>query len=165
MIARLLRRLTKVFHTVGYSVFLPLLVALVTADVALRYIFLAPLSWGLEASKYIMLTMFLLGLVYSFQEDVHIRVDVIFERLPGRIRRIVEVLINLSISFVFSLIAMKAYEEAMFYYGVGFKSAELEMSLWPFFAGLTVISVCMVCFGLVHAARAIRGLPPRARGE
>ncbi len=57
---------------------------LVTADVVLRYVFNAPLSWGLEVSSHLLLLFFLLGLAQSFRAGDHISMELVAAHIPRR---------------------------------------------------------------------------------
>ena len=151
MIMHHLRLIPKYLHAVGYGLFLPTLATIIAADVVLRYVFSAPLSWGLEMSKYVMLVMFLMGILYSFQSDVHIRVDIIYDRLPAKFRRVLSVLVNICIAFIFVLILSKSTEEMLFAREVDMTTPELEMRIWFFYLVVMGSSLCMILYALAEA--------------
>lgn len=151
MFVKHLSSLPRYLHMIGYCVLLPVLATIISVDVVMRYAFSAPLSWGLELSKYVMLVMFLMGLLYSFQSDVHIRVDIIYDRLPARFRRFLSVLINISIAFIFVLIVTKSAEEMAFARKVAMTTPELEMRVWWFYLVVMATGICMTLYALVEA--------------
>ncbi len=151
MSLKCLRSVPRYLHLVGYCVFLPILAAIISVDVVMRYAFAAPLSWGLELSKYVMLVMFLMGLLYSFQSDVHIRVDIIYDRLPAKFRRFLTVLVNICIAFIFVLVLTKSTEEMLFAFKVDMTTPELEMRMWCFYLVVMASSFCMALYALFEA--------------
>lgn len=60
----------------------------------------------LEAQWYIFSLVFLLGAAYALQKDAHVRVDVLFARFPGRVRRWVNILGTLLLLTPFSLFVL-----------------------------------------------------------
>lgn len=54
-------------------------------EVAMRYLFTKPTIWVSEVSHYILAAIFTWGLAYGLNEGAHIAVDVIKNRLPGRV--------------------------------------------------------------------------------
>lgn len=157
MLVKHLSSLPKYLHMIGYCVLLPVLATIISVDVLMRYAFSAPLSWGLELSKYVMLVMFLMGLLYSFQSDVHIRVDIVYDRLPARFRRALSVLINISIAFIFVLVLSKSAEEMAFARKVDMTTPELEMRVWWFYLVVMATSACMTLYALIEAVLTVLG--------
>ncbi len=157
MFVKHLSSLPRYLHIIGYCVFLPVLATIISVDVVMRYAFSAPLSWGLELSKYVMLVMFLMGLLYSFQSDVHIRVDIIYDRLPAKFRRFLSVLTNICIAFIFVLILSKSTEEMLFARKVDMTTPELEMRMWWFYLVVMAASACMTFYALIEAVLTATG--------
>ena len=69
---------------VGYLVFM--IMVLVTVDVVLRYVFLAPLSWTVEVSEYLLVAIAFLPACHVLFIGMHIEVDVFVERLSSEMR-------------------------------------------------------------------------------
>ena len=64
------------------------LMLLICVDVLLRYVFNAPLSWGVEISEISLLWITMLGSAYVLREGGHIRVDLLFNMIsPAATRR------------------------------------------------------------------------------
>lgn len=57
-----------------------LLVLLICADVALRYLFSATKTWVIELEWHLFGALFLLGAAYTFRDDQHVRVDVFYQK-------------------------------------------------------------------------------------
>lgn len=71
-----------------------LLVALIFAlsyDVMMRYLFRAPTVWSYDISYMLGGTVMLMGMAYVTLHRAHVRVDIIYVRLPQRVKLIIDV--------------------------------------------------------------------------
>ncbi|MCF8475577.1 MAG: TRAP transporter small permease [Pseudolabrys sp.] len=148
---RWLNVLSRVLNGVGSYVVLPSLALLITVDVILRYVFNAPLSWGLEASRHILLLFFLFGLLESFRVGEHVGMELLAATFPPRLTRIVSVLQAALLTLVFGLIVKKVIAEMPFLYSLPQVTPELQMRVWIFYAFIGFISTAIVIYAL-HAA-------------
>ena len=160
MLLRTINAISRWLHAIGAYVVLPLLTLLISVDVVLRYVFSAPLSWSLEVSKYLLLIMILLGLLASFRDDVHIRVDIFHSLLPRPAKRVVGLAMYFCVAFIFMLIALKATEEARFAFRVGLKSPQLELPTWPPLALVAFACWGMTAYGVLTGLGALLGRIP-----
>ncbi|MGH8741449.1 MAG: TRAP transporter small permease [Burkholderiales bacterium] len=71
------------------------LVALILVDVAARYLRLFALSWGLEATEYMLYAITFLGAPWVLREGGHISIELVVERLAPGPRRVVRRLSDL----------------------------------------------------------------------
>lgn len=80
--------------TVGriVAVSLLLLIALVVWEVTLRYVFLAPTTWGNELITYIFAGYILLGGGYTLLHRDHVSMDIVYSQLSPRAKAITDVL-------------------------------------------------------------------------
>lgn len=63
------------------------LTGLMVAEVVLRYVVAAPLSWALGfTTEYLLTAIFFLGLPYTVRAGAHVRIDVLHRVLPDRAR-------------------------------------------------------------------------------
>jgi TRAP-type mannitol/chloroaromatic compound transport system permease small subunit len=79
---------------------LPMLLVAVY-EVAMRYLFNAPTTWGFEMTIFIYGAHFILGYSYTDAFDGHVRVDVFSNRLRPRNKAILEIVTLLVIFFPF----------------------------------------------------------------
>jgi TRAP-type C4-dicarboxylate transport system permease small subunit len=135
----------------GSYVVLPILTLLVTADVILRYVFNAPLSWGLEASRHLLLIFFLFGLLESFRVGEHVSMELISAKLPPAAIRLVSLLQIALIGLVFALILKKVIDELPFVYSLPQVTPELELRVWAFYVFIGFVCVLVLIYA-VHAA-------------
>ena len=67
-------------------VFLSLMVGLMTLDPIMRYIFGSPFYWSDEVTTYLMVLMIFNGFGVAFANEKHIRVMLVFDRLPVKVQ-------------------------------------------------------------------------------
>jgi len=110
--ARFFRRFESVIAAVENiasfvaAVVLCAVMLIVSADVAMRYVFNRPFGWTYDLiSLYLMGALFYFALSPTFAQGAHISVDVIAHRLSPRIRRLLQVIIALVSALLFATIA------------------------------------------------------------
>ena len=69
----------------------PLLVALVSSEVTMRYVFNSPTMWNYEPSMMVGGTLFAMGWAYAMRHHSHVRVDVFYTRLSPRAKASIDV--------------------------------------------------------------------------
>ena len=124
---------------IGVYVTMPMLVVLVTLDVALRYAFNAPLQWGRDANGLLLLTTLFCALPHAWDRAYHIRMEVFYVRLSVTRRRGIDVLAAVTGVVVFGLMAVQAARFVPFMMGTGETGEDLDLPLWPF---MGVLSFC-----------------------
>jgi len=70
-------------------------VIILIQEVVLRYIFNAPTIWAHETTVFLCAIAFIYGGLYCAAHDRHIRVVLIYDWLPTRIRRVFDIVISL----------------------------------------------------------------------
>ena len=75
-----------------FSFICPALMLIVVYDVAMRYILNRPTEWGLELNGFLLLAIGFLGGGYAFLNGAHVKVTVIHQRFPARVRALVDVI-------------------------------------------------------------------------
>lgn len=139
-IGRAISGLAAITSFIG-SVFVILLVLHVTLDVALRYFFNAPLTGTiLYVSLYYMTAIAFLPLAAVEERDAHISVELVVERLPSGIVRVLTG-ISLAITIlIFLALAVRTFEEAVAKYEIGAFAMESGTNIptWPTYFFLPV---------------------------
>lgn len=149
--SRWLTNISRLMNGIGSYVVLPLLTLLITADVVLRYVFNAPLSWGLEASRHLLLVFFLFGLVESFRVGEHVSMELLTAKLSPTVNRIISLLQAVMLVFVFALIIAKVWSEIPFLYSLPEVTPELQMHVWIFYAFIGIVSALVIAY-VINAA-------------
>lgn len=72
--------------------------------VTMRYLFNRPTVWGLELTIYLCGATYLMGGAYAEFHNAHIRIDTIYQRLPHRLRLLVDLIVTAPLFFLFCVI-------------------------------------------------------------
>ena len=141
------------------------LVGFISYDVFMRYIFNAPTEWSTELSTYVFGTLWLLGGAYGMLHNAHVKLDVVYEHFPERIKAIMDV-----ITFPIFLILTGV----MLWVGVDFAVAawlrlEHSNTVWgpPIYLVKTMIplgALLIILQGLVKLVRDLRIVIHGAKG-
>ena len=123
---------------------MPALVVLVTLDVALRYLFNAPLQWGRDVNGLFLLMTIFCALPHAWDRAYHIRMEVFYLRLSDTRRRTVDVLASVAGIIVFGLMAVQGARFVPFMIATGETGEDLDAPLWPFMGILSACAVVMV---------------------
>ena len=109
MVRRVLAAVENLFGWFGLLA-LAFLMLLVTADSGGRYLFNEPISGVYEVSElYLMVAIVFLGFAQTQRRRGHVRVEIVLEKLPRSVRRVLEVVYLLAAAFVFGCIAYMAF--------------------------------------------------------
>lgn len=112
------------------------LLGTVVAGVAFRALD-DPLIWSDEAARYLMVWLAFLGLMLAARRRLHIRVNVLLDRLTGRARRLAEAAIQLAVC---------AFGAALLWHGV-----TLVERSWDVEAVSLPITSAVLCIPLLPA--------------
>lgn len=90
---------------------LVLLITVITCyGVFMRYVMNQPDTWSFPVSAYLLSFVVFLAVSHALQEQVHVRVDLLYEWFPGRVARWAGVLADLaSLGFLW-LVALQMWE-------------------------------------------------------
>lgn len=134
----------------------------VTVDVVMRYVFNSPLPGTLNiVSRYYMVIVVFLSLAVAERQDAHISVEIVYDRLPARLRRVLALLAWLLTALTFAAIAIRAGEVAWAKTLIrasvdeGTKVIPIWQSYWPVVVGSAAIAV----LALHRLALALAGRP------
>ena len=128
----------------GIYVTMPALVGLVTLDVALRYVFNAPLQWGRDVNGLLLLMTIFCALPHAWDRGYHIRMEVFYARFSPARRRWVDVLASVSGIIFFGLMAVQGARFVPFMIGIGETGEDLDFPLWPFMGFLSLCALVVV---------------------
>ena len=145
-------KVARLMFATSIYVALPALVALVTIDVALRYLFNAPLQWGRDVNGLLLLTSVFCALPHAWDRAYHIRMEVFYDRLSGKRRWAVDALASVTGIIVFGLMAIQAARFVPFMIATGETGEDLELHIWP---AMGLLSACAA----VMAARVFANPP------
>jgi TRAP-type C4-dicarboxylate transport system permease small subunit len=103
---KLLKWLDAHFEELFIGIFLFLMVVVIAVQVFMRYIMHNSLPWSEEFSRYCFIWLVYLGVSYAVKQDRHMRIDVVFLALKGKMKIVLAMAGNLMFLFfaVFALI-------------------------------------------------------------
>ena len=141
-------RVSKALYRVAVDAALPALMLIVTLDVVLRYVFNAPLPWGRDVNGLLLLITIFSALPHAWDRGYHIRMEVFYNRLPGRARNLADVATAAAGILFFGLMGIQALRFTIYMAATGETGEDLLLPFWPFMAYMGFCS-------LVLAARLI----------
>ena len=113
------------------AVFMALIVVLIVTEIILRAVFNASTLVAAEFSGYFLVVVVILGLGYTLQHNAHIRITLVWDRLPARWRKIFDGIVG-STSVIITIYAL-IYSILMVVdtYSLGMREDSLvETPLW-----------------------------------
>jgi TRAP-type mannitol/chloroaromatic compound transport system permease small subunit len=135
----------------------PILAITVFYDVFIRYVFREPTFWAYEISWMLYSANFLLGLGYALRERAHVRVDILVNQFPCRVRLILEVLFLLLLLLFCCVAVWHGSKYAL----TAWKLKEgSHLTIWapPIYPIKTMIPLAFLIFGLQSLAELVRTL-------
>lgn len=158
-------RVSYELFRLGLYVTMPALLVLVTVDVGLRYLFNAPLQWGRDANGLLLLMTVFCALPHAWDRAHHIRMEMLYVRMSGRGRQLVDVLSAVSAIIVMGLMSAQAAWLVPFMIRTDETGEDLDMPLWPFMAFLAFCAAVMVVRVLANPASVEDALRHRVHPE
>jgi TRAP-type C4-dicarboxylate transport system permease small subunit len=138
MIRDRIKRGKEIRHTLYAGLFflsgvvLVTLMLLTVADVAGRYIFNHPIRGNIEISMQMMAYVTLPGLAYTLIKGIHVRVSLVLERLPQKVRIEAEVLADIMGLFLCGLLTWGSWVQFWDSWIVWeFMPAAVRIPWWP----------------------------------
>lgn len=136
------------------------LVASMIYEVAARYLFGAPTIWAFDISYMCTGTLFVLGAAYALREDAHVRIDFLAQKMPDRVRRLIEGSVFLFLlAPVYGGLSWFAVKRAL----QAYMTSEVESVspwaplMWPFYSLLAIGLIALTLQIAVHGLRAFIG--------
>ena len=128
----------------GIYVALPALVVLVSLDVALRYVFNAPIQWARDVNGLLLLVSIFGALPHAWDRAYHIRMEVFYVRVGPEKRRRLDVLASVAGIVFFGLMAVQGALYVPFMIRTVETGEDLLLPIWPFMGFLALCSLVMV---------------------
>jgi TRAP-type C4-dicarboxylate transport system permease small subunit len=135
-------RIIALWEGLAAYVVLPLLALIVTADVALRYIFNAPLVWGTDVKELILLIVVTSGFAGVSLAGEHIRVTLVEERIGARARMVFTAIRHVLTAIVMGAIAYALIQLTLDMVAYSERAEMIAIPYWPF-AALMAFSAAM----------------------
>lgn len=157
---RLLRAIDGLSEYSGriFSVTVLIATVVVIFEVVMRYVFVSPTAWGFELPIILAGASYLLSGAYAEKHEAHIRVDLLYARMPPRGRALVDVLLTAPV-FLGSLAVIA-------WYGLDWTLAAYEADtrtgtawnpvVWPMRSLIPVGAVLLLLQGIAGLLRSLR---------
>ena len=147
------------------------LMLVVVADVALRYLFNAPLQWSYEViSSYLMPGLFFLAASHTLKAHGHVSVDILHNYVTRRSRYVLEALISVLAVPAFLLCTVVSAQRTLADYATAATSTSgLGLPTWtislllPIGFGMLTLRLALNAFGYLATlltGREMAALPP-----
>lgn len=130
-------------HNAASLIALPLMTVFICAEVIMRYVFNAALFWSQEACGICMFVLVLCCQANCWQQDRHIRMDLLYNHAPAWFRKIADTLSILSGSIFFGAIGIQALRDVPYQLAVNESTDEMHIPLW-LLSGIVIVSCSLV---------------------
>lgn len=123
------------------------IMSIMSADVFMRYVLNSPIAWSYEAlTRYLMYAAFFFAVSYTLRHGEHLRVEVIYNRMPRRPRSLILGILYLPITLLLGLAAVKATQSA----AQSYHANELLAGVvhWPIWTSKAIVSIGLIVLTL-----------------
>lgn len=128
-----LRRLVWLVDAAA-AVFLLVITALTFTAVMLRYVVQVPFPGSFDVSRLLLGVAIFWGIAVGAYRREHIQVDLFWQVLPKRARKIVDLFGDIIFAAFMGLFSWMLYQQVLRVKGSGQTTFELSIPLWPFYA-------------------------------
>lgn len=142
-------RLVSAAHTVNVWLLMPSLLVLVLADIVLRNIFTASLSWSHEVSGLLLLSIFFIDLPYCLSKHEFLKVDLLFSYFSKFWKTMANYFALLCLFSVSIFLVWQALIGLQDMVEFDEQALTLAMPLWPFSAMVALSAGLMALQSLV----------------
>ena len=136
-------RISLALFRVAVDAALPSLMAIVTLDVVLRYVFNSPLPWGRDVNGLLLLITIFSALPHGWDRGYHIRMEVFYSRLHGRMRDFADVATGVAGILFFAMMGVQALRFTPYMAATGETGEDLLLLVWPFMAYMGFCSLVL----------------------
>lgn len=135
-----LNSLSKGMHSIGALILIPLMTVIITLDVVLRYIFNSPLIWGHDAVGLLLLNVFFMSIVYCWDENRHVRMEIFYDRFGSIMKRIIDTIAAVVGVTFFGAVASQCLLDVPYMIRTNERGDQLSIQLWPFKVIIALVS-------------------------
>jgi C4-dicarboxylate transporter DctQ subunit len=144
-------------------------IALIFIGVIMRYVFNSPLGWIEEISGYIIVWGILIGAVVALRDNHHIRVDMLYQFFPKRVKHWVDIFSN-AVGLIFALFLVIFGIKGIFLdpfsvYQMELTSIGEGVALWKVYVVMPIIGFLLTLRFVVRIIRLLKGLPETDQEE
>jgi len=137
-IASAIEKTSKTLNWFGVTIILSALMALVAVNVAMRYAFNAPIIWAEDVVVLLLVTMVFFGFSHCWVQDGHVRMTLLYGRVQGRTKAMLEIVIALVGLFFWGLLFYQSLLDIAEAYKLHEMFDVSKIVIWPFRVILSV---------------------------
>ncbi|MDD5007416.1 MAG: TRAP transporter small permease [Syntrophorhabdaceae bacterium] len=143
------------FASLGYA----MMAAGVFVSVVFRYVFVSPMGWTDEVTRFLLVWCVMLGMAYTLQQGRHIRVTTLVRNFSPKVQRALEFIGDLIALAVLCIFVFKSYQFSAFTKDIGEVSqGSLALPLWCANLALPIGGGLFVLQYLVKIVRTLMGI-------
>lgn len=131
-----------IYHTSALLFAIATLIAFI--QVIFRYVFNASLSWAEESVRYMFIWMFFLGMAEATRTGLHVTLDVIFNNMTVKTKRIAMSLIDAAIIVLLGFMSYYGFKLA--FVNMSQMSPAMQIPMGYIYLAIPVGSVFMIIF-------------------
>ena len=131
------------------QVLLLLVTIVVSWQVFSRYVLNAPSSFTEELARFLLIWITLLGCAYAYRKNVHLGLDMIYDKASGMYRKVMYFIIHLSVGFfALSVMVIGGYELVNMTNTLGQSSPVLGVDIGTVYLVIPLSGLLIVVFAI-----------------
>jgi len=160
-----LKRISFRLHQLGTVVVIPVMIAVITLDVFLRYFLKSPLLWSQDINGLLLLIVFWANFTYTWDEGKHLIMDIFYRKFKGRLKAGADFLTCLMGMIFTGLLAFKGFISIPGMIRLNEAGVMLAIPLWPFTAFMAFCSLLLFLELSILMAGHVKGLVSGGEGN
>lgn len=134
-------RVFSILEDVLSSIFLYTGLFIILYGVFMRYFLNLPQSWVDDTSRYLVIWGIFIGVSIALRNDEHIKIDILYEFLNEKLKRLINFVSNLIGLSLFVLITYYSFELIISAYESGQILIGLELPIWIVYLILPIMGI------------------------
>ena len=155
-----LRWLDRNFERYIVGLLLAAIVLLISANVIMRYVLNASLSWGEELTLWLFVWFVWIAVSYAFQQGSHVRITLLRDAVPPRRRRAFEIVVDLLVIGFLAVLAVQCIQLMLKPFVLSQTSVVLGLPIPVLYASAPVGAALSILRVTQHLTKTLRGSAP-----
>ncbi len=157
----------KVFHMIDifnekvgklFGWFILALIATMVYEVISRYVFHSPTLWSYDATYMLSSVVVTMGFAWTYREKGHVRVDVVYNLFPAKVRLLLDILLTPLLFFLFMSVGLYAMlQDVIHSWGIHELASisSIKPPIYPFKSWILFALILLLIQGVVEWIRDI----------
>lgn len=146
---------------------IPMLALFVTVmsiliQVFFRYVLNISLTWPFELSIYGFIWTLYLGAAFARKKEKHVKLDLVYEKLPVKIRAIFDIIFNIITIIIFAMIIYPVSDYLLFSYRI--KTVALKIPWTYVFGVFPIFLILIIVHNIEYIVKDIKILIEKEKG-